>query len=238
MAELLVSVRSAAEAATALAAGAALIDVKEPDHGSLGRAQDGTIAAVVQLVGGRRPVSAALGELLDSPEPFAGTGLAYVKWGLAGCTRLPDWQRYLTRAIDRVEHKGPPCRGVAVAYADWLRADSPPPRVVCAFARAQRCRAFLLDTWRKDGKTLLDWLPVLEVDRLCRLCRASGIRVALAGSLGLEQIKTLLAANPDWFAVRGAVCKGGRRGKAIDPDQVSRLVSLLTDSSRVAKHES
>src|SRR5438128_1572682 len=60
---LLVSVRSAAEAEIAIGAGAALIDVKEPSRGPLGRADDTTIAAVVKQVAGRRPVSAALGEL-------------------------------------------------------------------------------------------------------------------------------------------------------------------------------
>ena len=69
---LLVSVRDAAEAAAALAGGAALIDVKEPARGSLGRADAATIAAVVAAVGGRVPVSVALGELreaiLDVPE--------------------------------------------------------------------------------------------------------------------------------------------------------------------------
>ena len=62
---LLVSVRSAAEACAALAGGAALIDVKEPAHGPLGRASDDVIRAVMDAVGGRCAVSAALGELAD-----------------------------------------------------------------------------------------------------------------------------------------------------------------------------
>ncbi len=64
---LLVSVRDAAEAAASLAGGADLIDVKEPARGPLGRADAATIAAVVQAVGGRVPVSAALGELRECP---------------------------------------------------------------------------------------------------------------------------------------------------------------------------
>ena len=59
MTRLLVSVRSAAEAEAALAGGAALIDVKEPDRGALGRADDAVIADVVRAVAGRAPVSAA-----------------------------------------------------------------------------------------------------------------------------------------------------------------------------------
>src|SRR5947209_8028398 len=43
---LLVSVRSAAEARAALDGGAALIDIKEPARGPLGRADDGVMAEV------------------------------------------------------------------------------------------------------------------------------------------------------------------------------------------------
>ena len=66
MTQLLVSVRSAEEAEAALHGGAALIDVKEPRRGALGRASDGILADVVRTVAGRRPVSAALGELLNT----------------------------------------------------------------------------------------------------------------------------------------------------------------------------
>src|SRR3954468_1178551 len=81
---LLVSVRSPAEAEDALRGGAALIDVKEPACGSLGRASDQTIAEVLRQVAGRRPVSAACGELKDNLPLFPAPGLRYVKWGLAG----------------------------------------------------------------------------------------------------------------------------------------------------------
>ena len=59
MTQLLVSVRSAAEAESAAAGGAGLIDVKEPSRGAMGKADDRTIADVVRAVAGRRPVSAA-----------------------------------------------------------------------------------------------------------------------------------------------------------------------------------
>src|SRR4051812_283713 len=96
MAGLLVSVRSPAEAEAALAGGAAIIDVKEPDNGALGRAASEVLAGVLAVVAGRRPVSAALGELLE-PEgdlPAELARLAYVKWGLAGCGGLEAdaWQ--------------------------------------------------------------------------------------------------------------------------------------------------
>src|SRR5947209_19533370 len=99
---LLVSVRDAVEAAAALAGGANLIDIKEPSRGPLGRADLAVTAAVLQAVGGRVPVSAALGELRDCPlgremaEPPP--AVRYVKWGLAGLCRQ-SWQRRLSEAI-------------------------------------------------------------------------------------------------------------------------------------------
>jgi len=62
---LLVSVRGPNEVEAAVQGGASLIDVKEPNRGALGQADDDVIAAVVKRVAGRQPVSAALGELID-----------------------------------------------------------------------------------------------------------------------------------------------------------------------------
>src|SRR4051812_30438336 len=107
---LLVSVRSAAEAEAALAGGADLIDVKEPARGPLGRADDAVIDAVVASVAGRRPVSAALGELAERGGPLP-AGCRYVKWGLAGLTR--EWREDLEAA-----QRSSGGRGVIVGYAD------------------------------------------------------------------------------------------------------------------------
>jgi uncharacterized protein (UPF0264 family) len=225
MTGLLVSVRSAAEAEAALAGGAALIDVKEPRHGSLGRAEDWIISSVLQTVAGRRPVSAALGELREGREPYAGSGLAFVKWGLSGCNTL-DWRSRLAREAERLAQTTPDCRLVAVAYADWQRAAAPTPAEVCRFARELPAGAFLIDTWKKDGTTLLDWLSVREVTRLAEFCRSAGVALALAGTLGKTEIVALKPLAPDWFAVRGAVCRKGRTG-TVNEDHVRQLVAVL-----------
>jgi uncharacterized protein (UPF0264 family) len=228
--DLLVSVRSAEEAEAALAGGAALIDVKEPERGSLGRADDETIAAVLCAVGGRRPVSAALGEL---PEQAAAPAfsLAFAKWGLAGCRHRPTWPDELTDAARLLP---PVCRPVAVAYADWQRAAAPSPAQVCDFVCAHRWAALLIDTWRKDGTTLLDWLQLDELRKLRADCRAANVPIALAGSLGVEQIRLLHPLGPDWFAVRGAACRDAQRTQGIDPGRVRRLVDLLREPATAA----
>jgi (5-formylfuran-3-yl)methyl phosphate synthase len=231
MAELLVSVRSPAEAEVALAGGAALIDVKEPDRGSLGRASDATIAAVCERVAGRRPVSAALGELRAAPTVPA-VGLAYAKWGLSGCLGRPGWQLRLAEAGGTLRCAVRGAQPVAVSYADWQQARAPQPEDVAAFACEQRWGVFLLDTWVKNGATLLDWLTPRAIDRLCRLCRTAGVRVALAGALGLEHMRRLQAVEPDWFAVRGAVCRRHCRTEAIDMHRVRELVQCLHQAAQ------
>lgn len=225
---LLVSVRSAAEARAALEGGAALIDVKEPSRGSLGRATRATIQAVLAEVKGRRPVSAALGELATEPDLPEVAGLAHVKWGLAGLGSSPDWPRMLARALDRLHEVHPRCQGVVAAYADWRRAQAPPLGAIWAFVQDRPNVVLLVDTCVKDGRTLLDWLPIHEVLRLCARCRGEGVRIALAGSLGQAEIQELLPAAPDWFAVRGAVCRAGDRAGVIDRERVAELARFLT----------
>jgi uncharacterized protein (UPF0264 family) len=232
MTQLLVSVRSATEAAAALRGGAGLIDVKEPAHGSLGRASDRAIADVVREVAGRRPVSAALGELLDTQDdvwPPEEVPLTFVKWGLAGYAGdgAAAWRSELWLAVRGLTECQPSCRAVAVAYADWRRARAPTPEEVCDFAIENTTGAFLIDTWQKDGSTLLDWLSPREIERLQERCRTMGVPMALAGSLGPAEISTLLPLRPDWFAVRGAACQGRQRGGVIDEGKVRQLAALL-----------
>ncbi len=230
--KLLVSVRSAAEAEAAVAGGAALIDVKEPRHGSLGFAGADTITAVVQAVAGRCPVSAALGELTED-NAVASLALAFAKWGLAGCRPHADWRDALIHAAGRLP---PGCRPVAVAYADWMRAEAPAPTDVCAFACTQRWGALLIDTWRKDGTTLLDWLSLDELCELRHRCWTADAPLALAGSLDIEQIQRLRSLRPDWFAVRGAACHRGRRTSGIETGRVRRLVDRLAEPLMAATH--
>jgi uncharacterized protein (UPF0264 family) len=223
---LIVSVRSACEAEAALAGGATLIDVKEPDHGSLGRAGAEVVAEVVRIVAGRRPVSAALGELSEQGESLPElAGLSYVKWGLAG-SRDSEWCEQLRAWRARIEGASP-CRVVVAAYGDWRRAGAPQPSEVAWYAVRERAAVLLLDTWHKDGSALLEWLSMGEIMEIREHCRAAGVRLALAGSLGMRDIRTLLPVQPDWFAVRGAACDRGQRHGGIEEARVRELVALL-----------
>lgn len=220
---LLVSVRSADEADAALAGGADLIDVKEPARGPLGVAEAEVVSAVVDRVAGRVPVSAALGEW--SPNAITEAHwhlelkLDYVKWGLAGYPPTPGWGEDL---LDTRRELPVGMEMVAVAYADWEKAKSVPPGEMVKFAKRFRFRAFLLDTFCKDGKTLLDVVKPAVVGELVESLRRVGVKVALGGSLRPEQVKQLKGVTPDWYAVRTSACAAGKRDGVIDTSRVKK----------------
>lgn len=221
--ELLVSVRSAEEAEAALAGGADLIDVKEPARGPLGVAEAEVVSAVADRVAGRVPVSAALGEW--SPNAITEAHwhlelkLDYVKWGLAGYSPAPGWGEDL---LDTRRELPVGMEMVAVAYADWERAKSVPPGELVKFAKRFRFRAFLLDTFGKDGKTLLDFVKPPVIGELVESLRRVGVKVALGGSLRPEHVKQLKGVTPDWYAVRSSACAAGKRDGVIDTSRVKK----------------
>jgi (5-formylfuran-3-yl)methyl phosphate synthase len=226
VAKLLVSVRSKAEALSAVAGGAAIVDVKEPNNGSLGRAPFEVWREVRAVVPQTIPVSVALGELgdwlgvdaVDLPTG-AWSGLAYCKLGLS-CAP-PDWIDLWRERRQRLAESGSVSPAwVAVVYIDWQAARSPAPdAVIDAAGTIDECDGVLFDTWDKSRGSGISLTWKRAVERV----RDSGRFVAVAGSLDVDAIGRLAPLAPDIFAVRGAACAGGDRLAPIDPDRVAVL---------------
>lgn len=213
---LLVSVRSVQEAQAALAGGADLLDVKEPRRGPLGCADPYTLHEVVVAVGEAAPLSAALGELRAPPGSdtiAALRGYKFAKLGLAGAASIENWPAKWERWVAALPEGVAP---VAVIYADWKSCGSPPPNEIVAHARRIRCRALLIDTFRKNGQSLLQLLPPDAIGRTLKVARQSGMTTVVAGSLQLSDLSGVAAVAPDYLAVRGAVCSANR-SSAINP---------------------
>jgi uncharacterized protein (UPF0264 family) len=225
MTKLLVSVRSVAEAEAALAAGADLIDVKEPRHGALGMADAATLQQIANAIAGRAPLSAALGELHEGnhlPQSLAGRA-RYAKFGLAGAGHQADWNRQLHAAVDRLPAGVSP---VAVAYADWRTAESPPPEHVLSEVLEAGYAGLLIDTFDKSGGGLLAHLSTGELSALTDRARSAGRLIVLAGKIGRDDLPTLLPLEPDYLGVRGAVCRGGRQS-ALDVTLARQFRALV-----------
>jgi uncharacterized protein (UPF0264 family) len=224
---LLVSVVDAAEARVAAAAGADVIDVKDPGQGALGAAAPDVVRAVRAATPARLPVSAALGDGPFTAEAAAraaaaaaGSGAAFVKLGLR------DTTAGTAAAVLRAAREALPAgaRLVAAGFADFRRAGAPAPADLPAIAAAAGAHGCLLDTAVKDGRGLFAWLGERELEAFVAACRAAGLLSALAGALRLEDLGSLRAIAPDLAGVRGAACAGDRVRGRIDAARVEALV--------------
>ena len=210
MTRLLVSVRNAEEALAALEGGADLIDVKEPLHGSLGRASAGVLRNIAQAVGQRSPLSAALGELgqpLDAATMAALKDYHYAKIGLAQAASRVAWRSEWADAVQQLPASVQP---VAVVYADGPHCGAPPVEEVLAEAIKHSCAAVLLDTFEKNGNCLFDHWRVEQVAQFVDFARKRKLLSVLAGALNAETMRLAASLNPEFIAVRSAVCEGPR----------------------------
>ena len=224
------SVRDANEAVLACQSGVNIVDVKEPNRGSLGRADWSAMADVVRSVGkidSSVPVSVALGELSEVDFNDSNNwhsrlaGVSFAKLGMANAPA--DWRTRWDRVMSAL-----PCEigRVAVAYADWEQANSPNPLDIVRFASERDCKVVLVDTFSKVSGGLFQRLSKSEVKQLIVAISDQGMKSAMAGSLDEVAIETLLPMNPDIIAVRGVVCDGERTG-AIDAAKVSAISRMV-----------
>ena len=241
---LLVSVRSAAEVAPAMAGGADIIDAKDPALGSLGAVGPIELAAIARAVPPRVPLSVALGDLcgtdveaavLEADRRAEDGQALYLKLGLAGTRDAGDAARLVSLAVGTARPTGR-ARVIVVAYADHAVAPRPDEAIrVAALAGAD---GILLDTCRKDGRSLWDHMEVARVVEWVRQAREAVGLVALAGSLDVDGVRRAGGLGADVVGVRGAACDGGRLG-SVSAANVGRIkAALLSACSPLAETSS
>ena len=238
---LLVSVRNLDEAREALAGDCDILDIKEPANGPLGMAAVLTIADVateVRLSTPDVPVSAALGELRDWETQRSSVSLppalTFAKIGLSGMRTRPDWQHVWQTVRGHIDQSGgAELSWVAVAYADDELAQAPAPRDVVSAAAETGCRILLIDTFTKDGRTLLDFQSPSDLRAIATQARAAGLQLALAGSLRADLLPQLAEVRPDIIAIRSAACRGGERSASISASAVAQFRRALRAAAPV-----
>jgi len=217
MTGLLASVTSPDEARLALDSGADIIDCKDPSRGALGALPLPVIRDILGAVGGRRPVSATVGDLPARSETLVpairrigSTGVEIVKLGLFHSTGISS-------LIAGLEPMAAQHRLIAVLFADRNpRLEILPDLAAGGFS------GVMLDTATKGTGCLLDWMPVDQLRTFVDEARDCNLLCGLAGSLRVAQIAGLLALRADYLGFRGALCGGDRTG-ILDPDACARV---------------
>jgi dihydroneopterin aldolase len=226
----LASVRDAAEAATALDAGADIIDLKEPRRGALGALDPDATRSIVALTGGRVPVSATIGDLPMHPQLIgdavlekAACGVDYVKFGL-----FPEGDpRRCLAALRPLAQRVPL---IVVLFADRL------PNFDSVTASADMGAAGLMLDTADKGKSLRAHLDPVALKNFVTQARAHGLTVGLAGSLAAADVPELLRLDPDLLGFRGALCCGSRAG-SLDPAACAAIRALIPEDGQRAERK-
>lgn len=222
MNKLLVSAANQAEAFELLQADIDIIDLKNPSAGALGALNVAEIRCIVERVDRRKVISATVGDLPMQPRllmhavaEMAHTGVDIVKIGFfGGCNQTVciEGLRQLTDSI---------CM-VAV-----LMADEAPDFSLLPELHQAGFYGVMLDTAKKDGRSLLDCLPHAAIQDFTRHARQAGLVCGLAGSLQLAGLPQMSSYGADYLGFRGALCLDNRRQSALDMDKVQALTGLL-----------
>lgn len=225
MTALLVSVRDAAEARLAHAAGARLIDAKDPARGALGPLSRAAVSEILAALPVGAETSAVAGdsadpdELADAARALAATGVSFVKLGLprevARTGPIADIGARLAGAG----------RFVAVVFADE-GADASLVRTIAAASFT----GAMLDTRDKRAGRLTDCMGRAALAAFVEACRAERLLCGLAGSLQLADIAPLAPIGADYLGFRGGLCVGGDRRNALDPTRIGRAVAGLAQA--------
>jgi (5-formylfuran-3-yl)methyl phosphate synthase len=226
----LASVGNEAEALTALAGGADLIDFKDPAKGALGALDPRAVRRGVQAVAGRRQTSAVAGDppmdpadLARAVEAAIETGVDYVKIGLYADAR----------GAGRIAAMAPlaaQAKLVGVIFADEEADLSLVDQLASAgFA------GVMLDTARKNAGRLLDHRHSAWLAGFLALCRDKSLLGGLAGSLEPPDVPRLLPLGPDILGFRGALCAKGDRKAGLDREAVDLVRGLIPLDASAAR---
>ena len=219
MTDLLVSVRTAEEAAVVAAAGVRWVDVKEPRRGPLGRADEATWHAVAGVLPADAQLTLALGEAGDPVPDYIAIPerTTLVKLGPHGCPleAVPGVRAAWEAAAGR------PLPWAGVVYVD----DAVDLADRVAFHESIGDRFLLFDTGDKSGRSAIELIDTLP---------PTTATTCLAGRLTTDDLPQAVALA-DIVGVRSAVTRGPRDG-AIDPDRLMQCVDAV--SGRAATTES
>jgi uncharacterized protein (UPF0264 family) len=223
---LLVSVRDAHEALAAAQAGAHFIDLKDPAAGALGGLPPRRIARIVQALRAAHPglpVSATIGdvaaeegdEILRRVASVAACGVDYVKVGIDAAR--PGASAALLRRL----------AACGTAIVPVLIADRGIDVELVRLALRERAfPALMIDTFDKQGGSLLQRVAPAALADFVASVRSQGCLAGLAGALRADDVPALIALAPDFSGFRSAVCAGDRAG-ALQPALVRALLDRL-----------
>jgi len=239
--KVLISVRSLEEVSPAMKGGADIIDLKNPNEGSLGAAFPWIIKELRNFNKNMK-LSVAIGDMPNLPGTAslsalgaASCGADIIKVGLLGPQSVEDGIFLLKQVVKAVKNYDPGILVVGAGYADSRNYNGIDPMKIPIICKSADADFAMLDTLSKEGKTLFNFLNLTELESFVNEGHKLGLLCALAGSLKIEHIKTIHKLGTDVIGFRGAVCSGNnRKSGVVTLERVQKIMGVaktLTDEN-------
>jgi uncharacterized protein (UPF0264 family) len=231
--KVLISIRSLEELSSCIEGGADIIDLKNPNEGSLGAAAPWFIKEVKERAKSY-PVSAAIGDMPNLPgtAALAAVGAAvsgadYVKVGLYGTHTEDECIKLMTDVVKAIRKQNPKIIIVGAGFADAESYGGIDPMRIPRIIKAAGADIAMLDTKNKNGKRLFDFLNLDKLKHFIDESHRLGLQAALAGSLRAEDLTTIYNLGTDVTGFRGAACsKNDRKNGVITTERVLKLMNI------------
>lgn len=227
MTQLLISVTSIEEAKIAIENGADIIDLKDPNKGALGALSIEQINSIVTYVKAQNiakvNTSATIGDLPMQTDlisrhvaELSKTKVDFIKIGFFEAN---DYQPCLD-ALHASTIAG--LKLIAVLFAE----STYPASLIEAIKQAGFI-GVMLDTFNKNGLTLLDFYSEKELKELAKVVVNGGLSFGLAGSLKLQHIALVKEINPTYIGFRGGVCDEDKRRLSLNAEKIKAIRKIL-----------
>ena len=230
----MVSVTNPKEALDALNGGAAIIDVKNPTEGALGANLPWITRSIRKAVGESKEVSVTLGDMpyLPGTASLAALGAAllrvnYVKIGMLGPKNKEQALNISNSLVKTFQEFKVNAKIIIAGYADYQFQECVSPLMLPKVAAESGAWGVLIDVKEKNGKGLFNYLSFEDLKTFVDKSHKLGLNVALAGSLGKDDIQNISNLGADIMGVRRGVSFSKEGYLTIDRNKVEDLVKAV-----------
>jgi uncharacterized protein (UPF0264 family) len=232
--KILASIKNIEEIENAVRGGADIIDLKNPEEGSLGAAAPWDIKSLKDQYEDQI-ISAAIGDFPNLPNTAAlaalgaaVSGADYVKIGLLGVKTSSDALKVMKNVVKAVKSYNTDIFVVGAGYADFQKVDSINPIDLPEIMYEAKADIVMIDTAVKDGNTLFSYLDASTLRKFVDSAHAYELQAALAGSLSVNHIPFLKEIHTDVIGFRTAICDNGNRVSGVlSAEKVQEILRLV-----------
>ncbi len=201
-----------------------IIDVKNPEEGSLGACFPWIIKSIRNKIKDRE-ISATVGDLDFKPGTYSLAAYClklldvdYIKAGMK--VNKNDAEKLVENLREATKGK----KLVICAYADYKHFGYVSPHELIDIAYDYEADGIMIDTLDKKKGRLFDNLTKEYLKDIVKRARKKDLLIAIAGGLGLEDAGVLKELNPDVVGFRTAVCD--KRNGNIVEEKLLKLIKV------------